>query len=113
MGTTDHFARVMATGSPNKTFLYFANSSGPLNGSVTRPGDEHNMMTLQQFDCLPRLVDAAACPDGPEVHMVRSWLDRLSQERLQAEQWLGYSPERQRRLWVSPGASSPNDDKLF
>ncbi len=38
-----------------------------------------------------------------QVHLVRSWRERLSDERLDAEQCLGYSPERLRKRWSGRG----------
>jgi hypothetical protein len=58
---------------------------------------------MLEYDTLPRLVDATLCPEGPEMYMVRSFRDRLVRERLDAEQWLGYHPDRLRRHWVSSG----------
>jgi hypothetical protein len=53
------------------------------------------------------------CPDGPEVHMLRSWRARLTEARQEAENLLGYTPERLRRRWVSPGGKGLDDRKLF
>jgi len=105
---------LMATGSANKCFLYYTANSGQLtSGQRSRYGDRHNMESLLHHDCLPRLIDATLCPEGPEVHMVRTWRERLSEERLDAEAWLGYSPERLRRHWASPNHRGLDDRKLF
>lgn len=96
---------LVATGSPNKCFLYYTANSGQLTpGNFSRVGDRHNMESLLLHDCLPRLADAAMCPEGPEVSMVRSWRERLTDDRLEAEEWLGLSPQRLRRLWAPPGS---------
>jgi len=96
--------RIVATGSPNRCLLYYVANSGVMpSGQHTRVGDFHNMESLVSRDMLPRLVDATLCPDGPEVHLLRSWRDRLGEGRLAAEEWLGYSPERLRKRWVSRG----------
>lgn len=95
---------VMATGSPNMCFLYYTANSGQLpSGQFSRVGDRHNQESILQFDCLNRLIDAALCQDGPEVHIVRTWRELLSSERLQAERWLGYLPDQHRRFWSSSG----------
>lgn len=103
--------QLIATASENQRLLYYVGSSGPLpTGQLTRAGDRHNMESLVLHDCLPRLLDGLVCPEGPEVHLVRSWRERLSDERLDAEQWLGYSPERLRKRWCARGLE---DHKLF
>merc|ERR1712050_461326 len=99
MGRTE-LEQLIATGSEGMCFLYYSPNSGLLpSGQLSRVGDSHNMQSLLVHDCLPRLVDATLCPDGPEVHMVRTWRDRLRVDRIEAEGWLGLSPERLRRLW--------------
>lgn len=105
---------LLATGTPDLCFLYFSANSGQVYpGQFTREGDFHNMESLLQKDCLPRLIDAVLCPEGPEVHMIRTWPDRLSETRIAAERWLGYTPERLRRLWASPGKRGREKQKLF
>merc|ERR1712196_323806 len=60
---------LVATGSENMCFLYYAGSSGPAaSGQRSRVGDMHNMESLLHYDCLPRLMDAALSPTGPEAH---------------------------------------------
>jgi len=112
---------IMATGSANKCFLYYTGNSGEIApGAHTRLGDRHQMHSLTLHDCLPRLVDAAlagasageAC-GGPEGHFMRSWRGRLSDQRLQAERWLGYTTERLRTRWTSPGHRGTADRRLF
>lgn len=94
----------MATGSENKCFLYYTGNSGKLpTGQLSRVGDRHNMESILGHDCLPRLLDAAMSAEGPEVHFMRTWRDRLSQERLKSEMWLGYTPDQLRQNWVSAG----------
>jgi hypothetical protein len=73
----------------------------------------HNMSSLLSYDCLPRLIDAAICPEGPEMSLVRSWRELLSEERLESEEWLGYNLEQLRRRWVSPGRKGLDEQKLF
>jgi hypothetical protein len=109
-----HVESLVSTGSENMGLLYYTSDSGRLPcGNLTRVGDRHNMESLLEYDTLPRLIDAALCPEGPEVHLVRSWRDRLSHDRIEAETWLGYSPERLRRLWSSPGRQGTDERKLF
>lgn len=94
---------LMATGSENRCFLYYCANSGFLpTGQLTRIGDRHNMESILSHDLLPRLVDATLCDDGPEVHVVRSWRDRLGDDRLYAESWLGYTLDSLRKRWTSP-----------
>jgi len=110
----DELEALVATGSPNLCFLYYTANSGQLSpGMFTREGDRHNMESLLLRDCLPRLIDAALCPQGPEVHIVRTWRERLSEDRIAAERWLGYSPERLRRLWCSPSHMGREDQKAY
>jgi len=105
---------LISTGSENRCFLYYTANSGHLpSGQLSRLGDRHNMESLLQYDLLPRLIDATLCPEGPEVHMVRTWRERLSEERLEAECWLGYTPERLRRHWSSHHRKGLDDQKLF
>merc|ERR1712048_138543 len=96
-------------------FLYYAANSGVLgNGGLSRQGDQHNMESLLNYDCLPRLVDASLSHgESPELSMVRSWRDRMTQERLEAEAWLGYEPDQLRQLWVSKCHKGRDATKLF
>lgn len=105
---------LISTGSKDKTFLFWVGSSGLLpQGVRSREGDTHNMASLVQHDCLPRLVDAALDPEGPELHMVRSWRERLSDDRLKAEAWLGYTPEHLQRHWQSQNQRGLEEHKLW
>lgn len=106
--------RLISTGSENMCFLYYTANSGQVSpGMLTRGGDAHNMESLLHHDCLPRLIDAALCPEGPEVHMVRTWRTQRSFERLEAERWLGYRPERLRERWASRGRRGRDEQQLF
>lgn len=106
--------QLVSTGSANKCFLYYTANSGQLSpGHFTRMGDQHWMESLLAFDCLPRLIDAAVSAEGPEACMVRSWRERLSEQRQDAEHWLGYSTQQLRRLWTSPSRKGVDDSKLF
>jgi len=93
--------QLVSSGSPNKCFLYYSSNCGHSTGGIARLGDMHNMESLLSYDCLPRLIDAALSPVGPEVQMVWSWRGRLSENRLRAEQQLGYDPEALRQHWTS------------
>merc|ERR1712106_1210968 len=94
--------QLISTGTKNHCFLYYtANSGMGAQGQFSRVGDKHNMESLLQYDCLPRLMDAALCHSGPEMQMIWSWRGRLLPQRLEAEQWLSFCPERLRRLWAS------------
>jgi len=102
--------RLISTGTENKCFLYYVANSGQMaSGQRTRIGDRHNMESLLSRDCLPRLVDATLCADGPETHMLRSMRERLSAERLAAEQYLGHCPDLLRKRWATRGM---DDEKL-
>jgi hypothetical protein len=48
-----------------------------------------------------------------ELYMVRSWRDRLSDGRLEAEAWLGYDTEQLQQLWASRGHKGREAKKLF
>jgi len=105
---------LIATGTPNACFLYYSASSGALpSGQLSRVGDGHCMQSLLPCDCLPRLVDAAMSESGPEMHMLRTWRERLTEERLAAERGLGYAPEALRKRWASPGRAGRDARKLF
>ena len=85
---------LMTTGPPNRILLYYTGNSGYLaSGSLTRLGDRHVISSLLQNNTLPRLVDAALSPMGPELHLVQSWRSQLSDSRLEAQHYLGYSLE--------------------
>jgi len=71
------------------------------------------MESILSNDCLNRLLDAAMMPGGPELHFVRTWRERLTGARLDAEQWLGYSPIALRRRWESRGRGGRDEKKLF
>jgi len=105
--------KIVATGSENKRFLYYTANSGRFSGGFTRVGDQHNQASLLMHDCLPRLIDAATCESGPEIHMIASWLQRLSPQRNQAEPGLSYCPEQLRNSWVSHGHMGMDAKKLY
>jgi hypothetical protein len=93
--------QVISTASRDKAYLYYTADSGKLpSGHLTRKGDRHNMESLLKYDCLNRLIDAALCEQGPEMHVMRTWRERLSEDRLQSETWLGYTQERLRKRWT-------------
>lgn len=75
------------------------------NGQFIREGDFHDMNTLQQYDCLIRLMDAALT-SNPEAHFLWSAQLRLSDARLNAEQILGYTPQDLWQYWRSTGQRS-------
>jgi len=106
--------QIMQTGAPNSTLLYYTGNSGPMPcGRLTRVGDMHNMESLLHYQTLPRLVDAALSPAGPEISLLESWRDRITDSRLVGEQWLGLTPELLKRFWVSNGQRGLDDRKLF
>jgi hypothetical protein len=47
------------------------------------------------------------------MHLMRTWRERLSEERLDSEEWLGYSLDQLRRRWASPGRKGLDDQKLW
>jgi len=103
---------LIATATENHAFLYYTANSGHLpSGQLTRVGDRHNMESLLSNDCINRLIDATLCREGPEVHFVRTWRERLGEDRLEAEEWLGYSPEALRKRWLSPMIHKGTEDQ--
>lgn len=105
---------LILTAAPNKCMLYYTANSGQMaSGSLTRLGDGHVMQSLLTHDTLPRLVDAALSSVGPEMHFIRSWRQQLGDVRLEAQHFLGYSPERLRHLWTSPRRLGRDESKLF
>eukprot|EP00929_Paragymnodinium_shiwhaense_P118219 TRINITY_DN9012_c0_g1_i1.p1 TRINITY_DN9012_c0_g1~~TRINITY_DN9012_c0_g1_i1.p1 ORF type:complete len:873 (+),score=184.60 TRINITY_DN9012_c0_g1_i1:81-2621(+) len=109
-----HLQSLRETGSPELCFLYYTANSGELQpGMYTRQGDWHNMQSIQLHDCLPRLIDASMCPEGPEIHFLKSWRDLVTPARLEAELWLGYCCEKLRELWSSPGHLGKAPQKLY
>jgi len=106
--------QLMQTGMPNRTLLYYTGNSGPMPcGRLTRVGDMHNMESLLHYGTLPRLVDSALSPAGPEMCLLESWRDRITDQRLVGEQHLGLTPELLKRFWVSNGQKGLDDRKLF
>ncbi|CAE7223950.1 ANK3 [Symbiodinium sp. CCMP2592] len=103
---------LMRSGSSNTCFLYYTANSGVLGRGHTRLGDKHNMESLKLWDTLPRLCDAAMAPECPELTIMRSWRSMLAQERLDAEEWLGYVPGL-RTLWQSEDQKGMDDQILF
>jgi len=105
---------LMLSGSPNRCFLYYTANSGQMpDGRFTRFGDMHNMESILQFNCLPRLIDAALSETGPEMFMLESWANQLINDRLVAEQKLGYTPEMLQRFWASTKKQGMDRQKLF
>jgi len=95
---------ISATGKKSRCFLYYTTNSGEVSpGVYTREGDKHVMKSLLLRGCLPRLMDACLCADGPETHMLRTWPERLSDARREAECWLGYTPRDLKQSWTSSG----------
>lgn len=102
------------SGSPNRCFVYWTGNSGLLGGrTLSREGDKHNMASLVQYDCLPRLLEAAMSSEGPELAFMRSWRGFLSEERQVAEEWLGWNTQELRRLWQSTNQSGTDEQVLF
>lgn len=96
--------QLLSSGTANMCFLYYsANSGRSASGQCSRTGDNHQMHSLTAQDLLPRLMDAAMSRQCPETHMLWSCKNRLSQERLDAEHWLGYDPDKLRQHWVTDG----------
>eukprot|EP00928_Gymnodinium_smaydae_P038233 TRINITY_DN26412_c0_g1_i3.p1 TRINITY_DN26412_c0_g1~~TRINITY_DN26412_c0_g1_i3.p1 ORF type:complete len:574 (-),score=114.05 TRINITY_DN26412_c0_g1_i3:219-1940(-) len=105
---------LIRTGSKNKCLLYYTANSGLLaTGQHTREGDTHNQASLLAHDTLPRLMDAALSGECPEIYLIRTWRDRLSQQRLSAEEKLGYEPRQLHRYWASQGRRGRDPSKLF
>lgn len=100
--------RLVQTGTPDKCYLFYTANSGALpTGGFSRVGDGHCLESVLTYDCLPRLLDAAMHPDGPEACMIRSWRARLHPDRLEAEEYLGHTLERFGRLWTLPPGPEP------
>jgi len=108
---------LMRSGSANKTMLYYTGDGGSSapGGPVCRQGDQHNQESLLHYDCLPRLIDAAlAVHEAPDVNFMRSWLTlAFSKERLEAEAYLGYTPEEITSHWSSSGPDEAEGGLLF
>jgi hypothetical protein len=104
--------QLISTGSANMSFLYTTGDSGMVGGQYARRGDGHDMESLLHNDCLPRLMDATLS-SLPEMYMMWSWRERLNQQRIQAEKWLGYSPEALRRFWVSSQHRGLDNQKIY
>jgi len=71
------------------------------------------MQSLQQFDCLPRLVDALVSKQALELHFARSWNGARGATRLQAEELLGHRPEQLRLRWQSQEKKGMDKKYLF
>lgn len=105
---------LMATGTRNQCFLYYTTNSGQVTpGVFTREGDRHSMKSLLLRGCLPRLMDSLFCREGPGVHMQRTWQERLSEGRVEAERWLGSTPQELKRHRESFSRRGRDDETLF
>jgi len=110
----ENLEQLVSSGTANMCFLYYAANSGKsASGQCSRIGDTHCMESLLSYDCLPRLMDAAMSRQCPETHVLWSCQHRLSQDRLDAEKLLSYSPDRLRQYWESTGHKGRDDQKLF
>jgi len=109
----EHLETFLRSGTPNRSMLFYTANSGLLGNGYTREGDRHNMASLLQYDCLPRLLDAAMCGRDPEMHLMNSWNGMVTKERLAAEQWLGFRPEELHRLWQSEEQRGFDETILF
>lgn len=111
----EELEHLVGTGTRNMCFLYWTGDSGALpTGQLSRIGDQHNMQSILMYDCLPRLMEAAIQnQEDPETFMMRSWRHRLSEPRLEAESWLGYTPDQLRRLWTSSHRRGADPNKTF
>jgi len=88
----------------NQCMLYYTANSGEVSpgAGFTRHGDRHRMLSLLEYACLPRLVDAALCKEeSPDVHFMRSWVGMLHPGRQEAENWLGYELSDLHQHWTS------------
>ena len=45
-----------------------------------------------------------------KAHMIRTWRERISEPRYDAEMWLGHQPEALRKRWVTSGV---DEQKLY
>jgi len=106
---------LVSSGAPNQTMLYYTCNGVNACGNVCRRGDTHNQMSLLEYDCLPRLMDAAlAQRESPEMQLMRSWIDvAITPQRLQAESFLGYTPESLFRFWTISGRAEEDTRVLF
>lgn len=112
--TRENLEQLLATGSANMCCLYYSANSGKCaSGQCSRLGDTHTMDSLLAYDLLPRLMDAAMSQQNPETHLLWSWQHRLSKDRLEAEQWLSYCPDKLRRFWASSRHRGRDDCKLY
>lgn len=102
---------LISTGSPNKCLLYTSRESGRVKTGFSRYGDRHNMHSLLTLDCLPRLMEAALSA-APEMQLLQSWRSMLGEDRLRAEEWLGYCPDDLKRFWASPDRRGLDGDVL-
>ena len=86
--------------SNGRCFLYYSGSDKERKS--WRIPDGHDMKSLlgKENNLLARLVDAAKAPN-PERAMMQSWLTFLSEERLAAENTLGFLPEVLQKYWVT------------
>jgi len=101
---------LIRSGTPNHAMLFYTGDGGSCGGwgsKLARYGDSHNQASLQEYDCLPRLADAAmALHEAPDISFMRSWLAlAFSAERLYAEASLGYTPEALMLHWTSDAQS--------
>lgn len=71
------------------------------------------MASLIHFETLARLMDSVLCPEGPELHLQRTWVERLTSQRLQAEASLGHTHQKLRQFWVSTQTRAGQDSHEY
>eukprot|EP00931_Biecheleriopsis_adriatica_P061318 TRINITY_DN36872_c0_g1_i1.p1 TRINITY_DN36872_c0_g1~~TRINITY_DN36872_c0_g1_i1.p1 ORF type:complete len:944 (-),score=165.95 TRINITY_DN36872_c0_g1_i1:92-2923(-) len=97
----EELERLVSTANGNKCLLYIS------------AGDRHLMDSILHNDCLPRLLDATLCSEEcPEASLIRSWKANLPRERLEAEEWLGYTPDSIFKHWTVAPSSNTSSTRL-
>jgi len=119
----------ITTGSPGKCYLYYTRNQG---GVKYRVADGHDMSSLLENDCLPRLIDSIVFPsqdlfankkDGPSgvdkgpmpaLTFPLSSIHFLHPARREAEHRLSYDPVVWFNTYVKPtGRDGKGDVKRF
>lgn len=89
----------LMSGPPDASFPEHSRYLYYTCNSRTHVGDKHNMITILNNDCLPRLVDAVLSKE-PGLTMPQSANRFIPRPRREAEQKLGYAVCSVQRFWT-------------
>lgn len=106
---SDSLESLIRTGSPKLCYLHYTLTK---NGVRKRIGDRHNVRSLLEHDCLPRLIDSLLS-DCPHEHFQQSSACFTSVDRQERERYLGFEPRSLKKFWSSTGQNGHDAQKRF